>query len=486
MEVQVGGDAHGGGRHRADGGVSAVGGADDRRVRAPTRRGDRAATPTSSASRTSTGTSPRPPPVRCPVVAAGDSTNPTTRPSLTRSSRWRWPSSELRSDPRRFGWSGGSEYPRNSRMYPRGMIRPVKLGQWLFHQVTDKDYVYTPESGHRSPEQDEESDNLFLARMGGRLDFDGKTVLDVGCGNGSLCAKAARSGATRVVGIDLELAPQAEGIRDRYPDVAERISFVATQGQLAEIAGEQFDLVISKDSMEHFPQPESFVRLMTDLVKPGGEFAVGFSPLWKSPYGGHIGFMTRVPWAHLLFSEKTIMAERRRFRPDEHAESFSEIKGGLNKMTFERFCSIMASTGFDPIYFETNVGNSQALKAMKVLAKVRAAPRVLHDQRLQHLEEFGPDRHGQNRTLDSVTPCASSAGKHARAPLWDVCENSTRTQLGGADSKIAPASVLQRGRGRARAGKLTGLSAAEARPRDPAVPGPAVSAPTPSAPGRPP
>jgi 2-polyprenyl-3-methyl-5-hydroxy-6-metoxy-1,4-benzoquinol methylase len=246
----------------------------------------------------------------------------------------------------------------------------MSLGQRLFHQMTVKDYVFTPDSGKRMPERDEESDTLFLARMDGRLDFAGKTVLDVGCGWGSLSARAARSGATRVVGVDLDAASPEERISERYPDVADRVSFVATKGQLAEIAGEEFDLVISKDSMEHFPQPEAFVPLMADLVKAGGELAVGFSPLWKSPNGGHIDFMTRVPWAHLVFSEKTIMAERRRFRPEEHAESFSEIKGGLNKMTFTRFSAMMADTGFEPIYFETNVSDNPAVKAMKAIAKV--------------------------------------------------------------------------------------------------------------------
>lgn len=251
------------------------------------------------------------------------------------------------------------------------ILRSMKLGPWLFHQITDKNYVYTPQSGLRSVKEEEESDDLFLARMGGHVDFAAKTVLDVGCGGGSLCAKALRSGATRVVGVDLDVARPEERIRERYPNAAGRVSFVTTRGQLAEVAGEEFDLVISKDSMEHYPQPESFVHLMTDLVKPGGELAVGFSPLWKSPKGGHIDFMTRVPWAHLVFSENTIMAERRRFRPDDHAESFSEVGGGLNKMTFERFRMIMASTGFDSIYFETNVSdNRRAIKAMKVIAKV--------------------------------------------------------------------------------------------------------------------
>lgn len=245
------------------------------------------------------------------------------------------------------------------------------LSRWLFHRIT----VKVPERAAAAQGRDEEGDDSsveqFVGRFGGNLTFAGKSVLDVGCGMGALAAEAARQGASEVVGIDLELETAKEQIERRHADVAARIELVTTAGDLEELAGRSFDLVISKDAMEHYPDPEGFVPRMTALVAPGGELAIGFSPLWKSPKGGHIYYMTRVPWAHLMFSERTIMAERKRFRPDEDAESFAEVRGGLNKMTYGRFRRLMAATGFEPIYFETNVGDSRAVKAMRALAKVR-------------------------------------------------------------------------------------------------------------------
>jgi 2-polyprenyl-3-methyl-5-hydroxy-6-metoxy-1,4-benzoquinol methylase len=246
----------------------------------------------------------------------------------------------------------------------------MSFSRWAFHQITDKSYVYTPLSGVDEPELDEESDRRFLLRMGGHLRFAGKTVLEVGCGHGSLCVVAARAGATEVVGIDLDVSLATEQLCARGADLAQTVSFMSTQGRLEELAGRQFDLVVSKDSMEHFPDPESFVFVMTQFVKPGGELAIGFSPLWKSPNGGHIDYMTKVPWAHLIFSEETIMAERRRFRPHEQAERFSEVVGGLNKMTLARFHRIMASTGLTRAYFATNPGDRRGLKAMRASAKI--------------------------------------------------------------------------------------------------------------------
>lgn len=240
--------------------------------------------------------------------------------------------------------------------------------QRLFHLVARKDYQYTEDSGIPSPEADEASVRKFLARFGGRLEFRGKSVLDVGCGLGPLSAVAAKDGAARVVGVDLEVDSARERLRGSSPEVAERVELVATAGDLRELDGQSFDLVVSKDAMEHYANPEDFAGRMAALVAPGGELAIGFSPLWKAPMGGHIGYMTSLPWAHLLFAEETIMAERRRFRPGEDAASFAEVRGGLNKMTLRRFRAVMASTGLEPVYFETNVGGGTAVRAMKALS----------------------------------------------------------------------------------------------------------------------
>jgi 2-polyprenyl-3-methyl-5-hydroxy-6-metoxy-1,4-benzoquinol methylase len=241
----------------------------------------------------------------------------------------------------------------------------------LFHLVTHRDYEYTTESGIRSVESDEGSTRRFVERFDGRLGFSGKSVLDVGCGLGPLCVLAAREGATRVVGIDLEVDLARGRIAETAPGLAERIELVETAGRLEELRGERFDLVVSKDAMEHYADPEDFARRMAAQVAPGGRLAIGFSPLWKSPQGGHIGYMTPVPWAHLIFAEETIMAERRRFRPEEDAASFAEVRGGLNKMTLARFRRLMGETGLEPEYFATNVGDSRAVQAMRVFSRAR-------------------------------------------------------------------------------------------------------------------
>jgi SAM-dependent methyltransferase len=255
------------------------------------------------------------------------------------------------------------------------------IARWLFHRVTVKDYVWTPTAGQHSPEHDLASVRRYLSRFGGPLNVAAKTALDVGCGTGQLCFELARRGAGRVVGVDIgDLLTAHESYETESSVVKESVEFLQTDGSLRELRDERFDLVFSKDSFEHLGEPERVVEAMIDVLAPGGQLVIGFGPLWKGPTGGHIDFMTKLPWAHLLFPEPVVMEERKRFRPHEDAQRFEDILGGLNKMTLARFEAIMAATGLRRRYFATNVGDNPVVRAMKVARSVphcgSTSPRV--------------------------------------------------------------------------------------------------------------
>ncbi len=261
-------------------------------------------------------------------------------------------------------FEAGASHERNSTRHP--------LAARAFHLISVKDYTWKPDDGVRSPDWYEQSAQRFLGRLEGHADFRGKTVLDIGCGFGEMAAILARDGAARVVGIDINVPAGADAaLVERYGDEAlQRVELVETAGDLHELGDEQFDVVLSKESMEHYPDPETFVPLIASRVRPGGILVIGFGPLWKAFDGGHIRYMTKVPWAHLIFPENVIMAERRRFRPEENATRFSEIRGGLNKITLRRFEAIISSTGFEPVFVKYNAGDHPAVAAMDKLAKI--------------------------------------------------------------------------------------------------------------------
>ncbi len=69
---------------------------------------------------------------------------------------------------------------------------------------------------------------------------------------------------------------------------------------------------------------------MASLLKPSGFALVEFGYTWFHPYGGHL--FSVFPWAHLIFTEKSLIRWRSDFKTDG-ATRFQEVAGGLNQMT---------------------------------------------------------------------------------------------------------------------------------------------------------
>lgn len=244
----------------------------------------------------------------------------------------------------------------------------------LFRLVTVKEArppAYSDEDFEVAVARSVESTRRFFSRFDGALHVAGKSVLDIGCGLGTACIESVHRGAANAVGVDIQPLDWARRYLDeRHAELADRIQFVSTDGSLREVGDRRFDVVISKDSFEHYQDPEGMIALIERLLAPRGVLAIGFGPLWKSPTGGHLGYMTKLPWAHLTFSEEVLMEQRRRFRPAEDARSFDEIRGGLNKMTLARFARIMRDGGLRLQYFATNVSDNRVVRAMDLVSRV--------------------------------------------------------------------------------------------------------------------
>lgn len=98
--------------------------------------------------------------------------------------------------------------------------------------------------------------------------LDGVRILDIGCGGGLLCEPMARLGAT-VVGVD----PAERNIEIARLHAAENgldIDYRATTAEALADAGEQFDVVLNMEVVEHVADIDLFIERTGAMVKPGG------------------------------------------------------------------------------------------------------------------------------------------------------------------------------------------------------------------------
>lgn len=100
------------------------------------------------------------------------------------------------------------------------------------------------------------------------LPFAGLRILDIGCGGGLLSEPMARLGA-EVVGADpatrnipvAQLHAEQSGLT---------IDYRLTTAEALASAGEQFDVVLNMEVVEHVPDPQSYLTACQTLLKPGG------------------------------------------------------------------------------------------------------------------------------------------------------------------------------------------------------------------------
>jgi len=216
----------------------------------------------------------------------------------------------------------------------------------------------------------------FLDRLPCELDVRGKSVLEVGCGAGELCMELARRGATRVLGV--ELADVVKLAQSRLAgETGLAVEFRAYGGDLHELGDEHFDVIVSKDSFEHYgaipgsPSAEQMTHDMGERLVEGGLLVIGFGPLWKAPFGGHLD-ARRMPWAHLVFPEEVIFDEFRRVRPPGNTSRTFEEGPLVNRMTLKRFRRITGSSGLELVGMETNVTEHPFAGVMRTLARLSA------------------------------------------------------------------------------------------------------------------
>ncbi|OGJ91287.1 MAG: hypothetical protein A2268_02145 [Candidatus Raymondbacteria bacterium RifOxyA12_full_50_37] len=208
----------------------------------------------------------------------------------------------------------------------------------------------------------------FWKRIGQKPNFYGKRVLDAGCGHGALAIDAALSGARSVVAIDFRkesVCFARSVLHARFPHLQATVEFL--EADITKFhCKEPFDIIISRDSFEHFARPQETLQVMTTSLKNGGRMYVGFSPLYYSPIGHHFEFGFLPPWGHCVIPEAVlcVLAARRTRGP----KPVSVADVGLNKWTPKRFRTLFNTSRLRIVDYQINRSENSLAKLFSFFA----------------------------------------------------------------------------------------------------------------------
>lgn len=108
----------------------------------------------------------------------------------------------------------------------------------------------------------------FGRNLGDELPFKGLRLLDIGCGGGLLSEPMARLGA-EVIGADAA-GGNLPVARIHAEQSGLEIDYRHTTAEDMAAAGEEFDVVLNMEVIEHVADPLSYLKACRDLLKSGG------------------------------------------------------------------------------------------------------------------------------------------------------------------------------------------------------------------------
>lgn len=118
--------------------------------------------------------------------------------------------------------------------------------------------------------------HYFFERLHQKLlsvvgDANGLSVLDIGCGTGSLLRKLSDAGAETLAGVDA-----SGGMLDEARKIAgtREIEFIQGPAHKLPFDDRSFDLVTTSVAFHHFGEPEQVITEMGRVMKPGGRLLV--------------------------------------------------------------------------------------------------------------------------------------------------------------------------------------------------------------------
>lgn len=209
------------------------------------------------------------------------------------------------------------------------------------------------------------------------------SVLEIGCGEAGNLVPFLDMGCKRVVGIDISKGRIENGklYHSDHPNY-KNLELIAEDIYDTETT-EEFDIIVSRDVIEHIPNQEKFMNRCRDFMKPNGLYFIGFPP-WYNPFGGHQQLLkhklfSKLPYFHII--PRSLYKGLLRLI----GESEAKIKGMLEiydtRITIDRLNKILKINNYQILkktdyLFNPNYETKFGLKPRKQLKLISSIPFV--------------------------------------------------------------------------------------------------------------
>ena len=224
-------------------------------------------------------------------------------------------------------------------------------------------------------------------------DVIGKDVIDFGCGGGELSLMVAEMGARSVFGIEADPCQFGLALRNlERSDVLPKPEFIQSKDvQSINRPSGSTDVILCFDTLEHVMNYKEIISEWRRILRPGGHVLIWWIPYYH-PWGHHVESLVPLPWAHAVFSDRTIISTAARiydmpkFRPRiwdlddrgrKKANKWLSIQTlpSVNKLTIAEFEKICRALNFTLVRREYHpISRSKLARAISApLTKVSAS-----------------------------------------------------------------------------------------------------------------
>lgn len=164
-----------------------------------------------------------------------------------------------------------------------------------------------------------------------KMNFEGKKILEIGCGGGYTIYRLAQRYHCTAVGIDIYNSPVWER------NTCDNLSYICVDlSKENPFEEEEFDYIISYVAWEHMYHPFEVLQQAAKLLKresDGGMFYLSAN-LYRSAIASHLYREIYFPYPQLLFDEETIV----KFALKKGTEKeFIDAFFHLNKLTYAEY-----------------------------------------------------------------------------------------------------------------------------------------------------